>query len=38
MCDLYSVPVVTNVARARILLSYLGVLLSSRKVEEPIAS
>jgi methylglyoxal synthase len=29
VCDIYGVPVVTNVAGARILLSYLGILLTS---------
>jgi methylglyoxal synthase len=38
VCDVYGVPVATNVAGARILLSYLGILLSSRTAEEPIAS
>lgn len=39
VCDTYGVPVATNVAAARILLSYLGMLLSSRDtVREPMAS
>ena len=37
VCDIYGVPVATNMAAARILLSYLGMLLSS-EVERPIAS
>ena len=39
VCDVYGVPVVTNVAGARILLSYLGILLTSwDPIEEPVAS
>lgn len=39
VCDVYGVPVVTNVAGARILLSYLGILLANRDVvEAPLAS
>ena len=39
VCDVYGVPVVTNVAGARILLSYLGILLTSwDPTEEPVAS
>jgi methylglyoxal synthase len=34
VCDVYGVPVVTNVAGARILLSYLGMLLANRDVVE----
>jgi len=39
VCDIYGVPVATNVAGARILLTYLGVLLaSSDEAREPMAS
>jgi methylglyoxal synthase len=39
VCDVYGVPVATNVAAARILLSYLGILLTSWDAgEEPMAS
>jgi methylglyoxal synthase len=39
VCDLYGVPVATNAAAGRILLSYLGILLSSRGAgQEPRAS
>ncbi len=39
VCDVYGVPVATNVAGATILLSYLGILLSSPEpLEEPLAS
>jgi methylglyoxal synthase len=39
VCDVYGVPVATNVAGARILLSYLGILLADREsFEAPIAS
>jgi methylglyoxal synthase len=39
VCDLYGVPVATNVAAAKILLSYLGILLASGDpADEPIAS
>jgi methylglyoxal synthase len=34
VCDVYGVPVATNVAGARILLSYLGILLTSREPAE----
>lgn len=39
VCDTYGVPVVTNMAGGRILLAYLGILLSNREAaEEPKAS
>jgi methylglyoxal synthase len=34
VCDIYGVPVATNAAAARILLSYLGILLSGRAALE----
>lgn len=34
VCDIYGVPVATNAAAARILLSYLGILLSTREALE----
>jgi methylglyoxal synthase len=39
VCDLYGVPVATNIVGARILLSYLGILVSNgAAAEEPLAS
>jgi methylglyoxal synthase len=39
VCDVYGVPVATNVAAARILLSYLAIALEGRdSPEEPKAS
>lgn len=39
VCDVYGVPVATNVSGARILLSYLGMLLAGRELSgEPVAS
>lgn len=39
VCDIYGVPVATNVAGARILLSYLGMLLAGwDAAREPLAS
>ena len=39
VCDIYGVPVATNLAGARILLSYLGMLLAGRDAaREPLAS
>jgi methylglyoxal synthase len=39
VCDVYGVPIATNVVSGRILLSYLGILAANREVaEEPLAS